>query len=321
MTAAKSAPTTRCSFTASTLVLMTARLVAHDVDRVAGRQRLLRSRRRAPSTASATVHGVRARLLAQREEHRGHAVEQRRGLLVLLAVDHLADVAHADRVARLLPHDQVADLRRVASRARGCAPSARRARCRRGRPGSSGSASAMACCTSTTVTPAPRRRMGSSSTLICRLRPPMSCTCAHAVDRLERAADALVGELGRLAHRVALRSQREVEDGRRVRIELLHRRADRCPSGRFGRTVLTRSRTSCAATSTFFSMTNVTMTCETPSVVTERSSSMPLMVLTASSTLSVISVSTSSGAAPGCVVVTTTTGKSTLGKRSTPSCR
>ena len=82
-----------------------------------------------------------------------------------------------------------------------------------------------------------------------------------------------------------------------------------------------RSRTSCAAMSTFFSMTNVTTTCETPSVVIERSSSMPLIVLTASSTLSVISVSTSSGAAPGCVVVTTTTGKSTFGKRSTPSCR
>ena len=41
------------------------------------------------------------------------------------------------------------------------------------------------------------------------------------------------------------------------------------------------------------------MTCETPSDEVERSSSMPLMVLTASSILSVISVSISSGAAPG----------------------
>ena len=46
---------------------------------------------------------------------------------------------------------------------------------------------------------------------------------------------------------------------------------------------------------------------------------MPLIVLTASSILSVISVSTSSGAAPGSRVVTTTVGKSTFGKRSTPS--
>ena len=56
------------------------------------------------------------------------------------------------------------------------------------------------------------------------------------------------------------------------------------------------------------------MTCETPSDEVERSSSMPLMVLTASSILSVISVSTSSGAAPGSRVVTTTVGKSTFGK-------
>ena len=61
------------------------------------------------------------------------------------------------------------------------------------------------------------------------------------------------------------------------------------------------------------------MTCETPSDEIERSSSMPLMVLTASSILSVISVSTSSGAAPGSRVVTTTVGKSTFGKRSRPS--
>ena len=63
------------------------------------------------------------------------------------------------------------------------------------------------------------------------------------------------------------------------------------------------------------------MTCDTPSVEFERSSSMPLTVLTASSILSVISVSTSSGAAPGSRVVTTTVGKSTLGKRSRPRLR
>ena len=61
------------------------------------------------------------------------------------------------------------------------------------------------------------------------------------------------------------------------------------------------------------------MTVETPSDDVDRSSSMPLIVLTASSILSVISVSTSSGAAPGSRVVTTTVGKSTFGKRSRPS--
>ncbi len=56
-----------------------------------------------------------------------------------------------------------------------------------------------------------------------------------------------------------------------------------------------------------------------PSDDVDRSSSMPLTVLTASSILSVISVSISSGAEPGWRVVTVTIGKSTLGKRSTPS--
>ncbi len=74
-------------------------------------------------------------------------------------------------------------------------------------------------------------------------------------------------------------------------------------AGRLCSTRLTLSRTSCAATSTFFSSRNVTMTCDTPSDETERSSSMPLMVLTASSILSLISVSTCSGAAPGSRVV------------------
>src|SRR4029453_12741024 len=46
---------------------------------------------------------------------------------------------------------------------------------------------------------------------------------------------------------------------------------------------------------------------------------MPLIVLTASSTLSVTSLSTCSGAAPGRRVVTVTVGKSTVGRRATPS--
>ena len=48
---------------------------------------------------------------------------------------------------------------------------------------------------------------------------------------------------------------------------------------------------------------------------------MPLVVLTASSILSVISVSTSSGAEPVSRVVTVMMGKSILGKRSRPRFR
>ena len=73
------------------------------------------------------------------------------------------------------------------------------------------------------------------------------------------------------------------------------------------------SRTSCAATSRSLSRLKVMMTSETPWLEVERSSSMPLMVLTAPSILSVSSVSISSGAAPFSVVVTTMAGKSILG--------
>ena len=55
------------------------------------------------------------------------------------------------------------------------------------------------------------------------------------------------------------------------------------PSGRSGMHRRDVSRTSCAATSMSFSSWKLMITCETPSVEIERSSSMPLMVLTASS--------------------------------------
>ena len=75
-----------------------------------------------------------------------------------------------------------------------------------------------------------------------------------------------------------------------------------------------------AATATGFSSRNWIITCDTPSDEAERSSSMPLIVLTAPSILSVISVSTSSGEAPGSRVMTMTAGKSIFGNWSTPSC-
>ncbi len=91
------------------------------------------------------------------------------------------------------------------------------------------------------------------------------------------------------------------------------------PLGKSGRTLLMWSRTSCAATSGFLSRLKVMMTSDTPWLEVERSSSMPLMVLTAPSILSVSSVSISSGAAPFSVVVTTMAGKSIFGNWSTPS--
>src|SRR4051812_30048897 len=91
------------------------------------------------------------------------------------------------------------------------------------------------------------------------------------------------------------------------------------PSGRSERIVLTLSRTSCVPTSPFFESRNCTVTIDTPSWVIERSSSMPETVLMMSSTGLVTVVSISSTLAPGSTVVTVQTGKSTSGKRSTPS--
>ena len=88
--------------------------------------------------------------------------------------------------------------------------------------------------------------------------------------------------------------------------------------GRLRSTLFTRSRTSWAATSALFSSSKLMRTWDTPSAEMEMSWSMPLMVLTASSILSVTSVSISSGAAPTSRVLTVTKGRSILGKRSTP---
>src|SRR5262249_54429485 len=93
------------------------------------------------------------------------------------------------------------------------------------------------------------------------------------------------------------------------------------PVGSCARTDATLSRTSCAATSRGFSRTKLTTMAETPSRVVLRSSSMPSIVLMASSSTLVTPVSMSSTPAPFSVVVTVTIGKSTFGKRSTPSAR
>ena len=62
-----------------------------------------------------------------------------------------------------------------------------------------------------------------------------------------------------------------------------------------------------------FSSRKPTVTIDTPSDEVDRSSSMPLIVFTACSILSVTSVSICSGAAPGCTVVIRIVGMSTFG--------
>ena len=176
----------------------------------------------------------------------------------------------------------------------------------------------MARCTSTAVSDAARSRSGSSTTWICRLRPPTIDTCPtpetfSSASRISWSAYSVTSRMGRVD--CSARKSTGAASGSSLLISGLL-----VPSGRSFRIVETCSRTSCAATLTSLLSWKLTMTCETPSVETERSSSMPLMVLIASSILSESSVAISSGAAPGSVVMTCTTGRSTLGKRSTLSC-
>jgi hypothetical protein len=93
------------------------------------------------------------------------------------------------------------------------------------------------------------------------------------------------------------------------------------PTGSCEMTVDTLSRTVWAPRSPFFSSLNCTMTNDTPSLLTLFSSSMPSMVLTASSIGLVTVVSISSTEAPRSVVLMVTIGKSMFGKRSSPKRR
>ena len=114
------------------------------------------------------------------------------------------------------------------------------------------------------------------------MRSPMNRTWPTPSMRFDVLFDLVVDDLGGLAQ-VAFRGDDDVDHRRGV-----GGRSSRSPAGRrpweAARTMLaTLSRTSWAATSGSFSSTKVTNTWETPSAESDRSSSMPLTVLTASS--------------------------------------
>ena len=93
----------------------------------------------------------------------------------------------------------------------------------------------------------------------------------------------------------------------------------RISRGRLRTAMATLSRTSWAATSICRLRAKVTMTMQVPGPEIERSSWMPWMVLICSSSRWATRVSTSSVEAPGSSTRTLTVGRSTAGKRSTPS--
>jgi hypothetical protein len=158
---------------------------------------------------------------------------------------------------------------------------------------------------------------GSSQMFTWRSRPPTRLTWpTPLIDSIWRRSDlsanSVISRSGRAAESAIARTGEESGSN-------LSTTGVSISSGRSLRTPFTRSRTSWAATSLSFSRMNLTVTRETPSTVVDWSWSIPLIVLTASSILSVTSVSSSSGAAPSMRVVTVTVGKSTVGNRSTPS--
>ena len=171
--------------------------------------------------------------------------------------------------------------------------------------------------TSVTVRLAARRREASSQMLTWRCRPPTTITCPTPSTlsswRLRTlSVNSVTSRIGRSEE--TTRVSTGAESG-----SIFSTVGWRTVRGSCGSTRLTRSRTSWAATSTFFSRRKLATTTDTPSDEVDRSSSRPEMVLTASSIGSETSRSISAGEAPGLRVVMRMVGKSTLGMRSTPS--
>ena len=183
-------------------------------------------------------------------------------------------------------------------------------------PGNSMFCSLTAFATSAAETLKARILSGSTQTSISRVRPPTISTLPTPL------IDSIMRLIFLSAISVTSRKDRGADTARRkTGVASVSSFCTIGTSAVSGRSLTIRSillRTSCAATSAFFSRTKVIKTCETPSSEVERNSSMPLIVLTAPSTLSVISVSTSSGEAPGLMTVTVIVGRSIFGNRSTP---
>ncbi len=159
-------------------------------------------------------------------------------------------------------------------------------------------------------------RSGSIQMLIARSRPPTSCTSPTPAERSSWTLITLS------AYSVSSRSERLPESAIDITGELslsnLETTGGWTSSGRLRRTPATRSRMSWVAVSMSRLRLKVAMTKELEPEETERSSSIPSTVLTASSIFCEISASVSSVEEPGRDVRTETVGRSTEGKRSTP---
>ncbi len=184
-------------------------------------------------------------------------------------------------------------------------------------PGTSRFCERTAATTSGTVMLKARILSGSTKTCISRVAPPTISTLPTPLRDSMRSLISLSAMS--VTSRKDLLAETAMRSTGAASVSSFWMMGSSAVSGRSPLMRPTLSRTSCAAMSAFLSRRKVMKTCETPSTEVERSSSMPLMVLTAASTLSVTSVSISRGLAPGLTTVTVMVGRSIFGKRSTPS--
>ncbi len=184
-------------------------------------------------------------------------------------------------------------------------------------PGASEFCRSRACRTSVMGMPYAASRPGSIQMLMARSSPPSSDTSPTPLARSSCTLMTLS------AYSVSSRSgrfpERAIVSTGELSLLNLAMTGGRVSSGNWRTTVDTRSRMSWAAVSMSRSRSKVAMTIELPPEEMERSSWMPSTVLTASSMRSETSASVSSVEAPGSAVRTETVGRSTEGKRSTPS--
>ena len=183
-------------------------------------------------------------------------------------------------------------------------------------PGTSTDCARSAATTSAGVRPYPLSSCGSGTTVISRLRPPMSSTaptpwiCCSAGFTTSSAT-------------FVSRSTGSAAENARVATGIAPM-SSFCTTGvwisrgSLESVACTRSRTSWAAMSAFRSRSKRMMICETFSRFIDRSVSSPGSVLNASSNGFVTVRSIASGSAPGRTVVTVTNGNSTSGYWSTP---
>src|SRR5262249_31902254 len=286
------------------------RLVADDLELDVGRH-LRGEPRELRLHALDHRHGVLAGLAAHLHDDGGRAVHAGRRSLLLGDVLGVADVADADRPTAEVGHYQVVE-------GAGLRDTAHRPERRLVEPGGDVAPRQVGVLAHDGIAHVDDRDLIGGQPV--RIDPDVdgpqqAADDPHLADAgraLQHRAHGLVGELGQLA-------ERALAPTGAWSLSNFETTGGRLSLGMLRMAMATLSRTSWAATSIWRFRLNVTMTIAAPLPEIERSSLMPWMVLICSSSRWATWVSSSSVEAPGSSTRTLTVGRSTAGKRSTPS--